>query len=264
MPGATSSDLYLLDYPDRREVLRVFRAERWDTTVEDLSTREIRILEALRGSPVPAPAPIGTFTDNGVIMSWLPGAVDLPTQPDTHWLAALASMLVRIHQSQVEVPWLYHSWNDSRGDDPPDWWQDHGLWIGAQSLSAQPPAFESTFIHRDYHPVNVLWQEDRVSGVVDWINACMGPAGIDVAHCRLNLAIMYGQEIADAFLASYETAAPDYRHDFYWDLDDALGALPDVEPYAPWAEFGLPGHTREIVRSRLEAFIGAALQRQQA
>jgi hypothetical protein len=31
--------------------------------------------------------------------------------------------------------------------------------------------------------VNVLWEENGISGIADWINACMGPIGIDVAHC---------------------------------------------------------------------------------
>lgn len=266
IPGATSSDLYLLQYPlgqypDRREVLRVFRAERWDIPARDLSIRELRILESLTQTSLPAPAPIATFESNGVIMSWLPGAVILPRRPDAGWLATLARTLARIHQSGIEVPFTYESWNDTRANDRPGWWQDRALWANAQAHASKAPDFDPVFIHRDYHPVNVLWEESSISGVVDWINACMGPAGIDVAHCRLNLAIMYGPESADGFLEAYRATSTDYQHDYYWDLEDALGALPDVEPYAPWAEFGLRGLSTEMVRTRLVAFIEAATQR---
>ena len=116
-------------------------------------------------------------------------------------------------------------------------------------------------LHRDYHPVNLLWGQARVSGVVDWINACMGPPGVDVAHCRLNLALMYGMAAADAYLAAYQHHAPGYRHDFYWDVDDALSAPLHVLPYVPWSEFGLTELTREILQSRLEAFVQAAVSR---
>lgn len=260
MSGATSSDLYLLEYADRREVLRVFLAERWEAATADLSARELRILEALSATELPAPRPEGAFEANGVIMSWLPGRVVLPARPDAAWLDTLATMLADIHRSGIDVPFAYESWNDTRPDERPDWWQDQALWQEAQAASRERPAFEPRFIHRDYHPVNVLWEGPVISGVVDWINGCMGPVGIDVSHCRLNLAVMYGQDAADAFLLAYSRAMPGYQHDYFWDLDDALGALPDVQPYAPWADFGLTGLTTELVRERLLGMIAAALQ----
>ncbi len=260
MSGATSSDLYLLEYPDHKEVLRVFRAERWDTPAAELSERESRILEALTRTSLPVSRPLGTLTGNGVLMSWLPGAVALPKQPDTAWLETLARSLADIHRSGIEVPYAYESWNQTTATECPDWWQERSLWAEAQSRSAEAPDFVPIFIHRDYHPVNVLWQEGRISGIVDWINACMGPAGIDVAHCRLNLAVMYGLEAAQAFLAAYLHAAPGYQHHAYWDLDDALGALPDVQVYPPWAEFGLTGLTTEMVRERLQAMVSASVE----
>ena len=261
MSGATSSDLYLLEYHDRREVLRIFRAERWETPADELSLKETTILTALGAAPLPTPTPLGTFMRNGVLMSWLPGVVDLPMRPGAYWLEVLARCLADIHQCGVEVPYAYESWNGTTIDTRPDWWTDQELWLGAQALAARTPDFDPIFVHRDFHPVNVLWEDWRISGIVDWINACMGPAGIDVAHCRLNLAIMYGQPTADAFLAAYTQAAPGYEHDFYWDLDDALGALPNVRPYAPWAQFGLTGLSTEMVRERLQAFVSAAVLR---
>ena len=158
----------------------------------------------------------------------------------------------------MKVPYVYESWNDTRADEPPFWWRDAGLWVEAQARSADRPAFAPNFIHRDYHPVNVLWKDGLISGVVDWINACMGPIGVDVAHCRGNLAVMYGLETADAFLAAYQDESPTYQHDPYWDLDDALSAMPNVDVYPPWKEFGLTGLTTGLVRQRLIAFIEAA------
>ncbi len=261
LSGATSSDLYLLEYPDRREVLRVFKVERWETPADELSAREISILQAVAGVPVPTPAAIDTFMANGVLMSWLPGAVELPRQPESAWLEALAQSLVAIHSGGSTVPYRYESWNDTRADEqPPSWWEDGGLWAEVQACVAAEPGYEPNFIHRDYHPVNVLWENGRISGVVDWINACMGPIGVDVAHCRGNLAVMYGLETADAFLVAYQALSPGYEHHPYWDLDDALSAMPNVDVYPPWLEFGLADLTTELVRERLLAFIEAALR----
>jgi len=259
LAGATSSDLYHLNGIGADAVLRIFLAERWEETAADLSVRELDILRALADEPVAAPGPIGTLPDNGVLMGFLPGVVHLPAMPGDKWLRTLAETLAQIHGLTVQVPYTFESWNDTTAQAMPDWWQSTSLWLEAQAQSAGPLSYEPCFIHRDYHPVNVLWESGRITGVVDWINACMGPRGIDVAHCRLNLALMYGSEAAEAFLHAYLTAAPDYRHDTCWDLEDALGALPDVAPYPPWEEFGLTGLSTELVRDRLEAFVAAAV-----
>jgi Ser/Thr protein kinase RdoA (MazF antagonist) len=254
MEGATSSDLYLVSMPDGKLVLRLFKEERWESSAESLTAREAQILTAVAGSAIQTPALIGCLPDNGVLMSWLSGRVVLPSAPAIEWLDELARQLTLIHQTSVTLPYGYESWNDT-DDEKPAWWQDVDSWQAARRLTAQAPEFDPILIHRDYHPVNVLWENDRISGVVDWINACMGPAGVDVAHCRSNLALMYGMAIADEFLALYKSQNPEYLHDPYWDLDDALGALPDVSPYPPWGTFGLGGLSTGLMRDRLQSYV---------
>lgn len=259
LTGATSSEVYRLTLADRDVVLRLFLAERWQSDTAALSRREHEILGEASAAGLPVPTPISTLPGNGIIMSHLAGAAWLPEPPGADWIDAMAGVLRRIHASGISVPYAYASWNALRGHPAPSWWLDSGLWEAAQQLVIREPAFEPLFIHRDYHPLNLLWQRGRISGVVDWINACMGPPGVDVAHCRLNLALMYGLEAADAFLRAYQRHVPDYVHEPYWDVDDAFGVLPDVVPYAPWSEFGLSGINTETVRRRLEAFIRAAV-----
>jgi Ser/Thr protein kinase RdoA (MazF antagonist) len=262
LAGATSSKVYRLELADRALILRLFLAERWDADAETLSTREHVILSALAGRGLPAPHPVATLPGNGVLMTVLPGRVVLPERPDARWLDRMAALLQQIHACGASVPYAYESWNDVRDDQPPPaWWRDADLWTAARQLARNEPAYEPLFTHRDYHPVNLLWQGGRISGVVDWINACMGPPGVDVAHCRANLAIMYGLDVSEAFLQAYARHAVGYVHEPYWDVDVAFSALPDVAPYPPWAEFGLDTLTPEMARRRLEAFIRAAVSR---
>ena len=43
-------------------------------------------------------------------------------------------------------------------------------WARAIEVHAgPPPSTSAAFIHRDFHPGNVLWTGDEVSGVVDWV-----------------------------------------------------------------------------------------------
>jgi thiamine kinase-like enzyme len=114
--------------------------------------------------------------------------------------------------------------------------------------------------HRDYHPTNILWSDERISGVVDWVNACRGPAGVDVAHCRLNLALMYGVHHADDFLRAYAAAVDGYDHDPHWDIDDAMDwSLHDAAHYPPWRDFGLRPISRAMLRDRMREFLQNAV-----
>ncbi len=260
MAGATSAALFAVVSPAGEAVVRIFDEARWDTPAATLSDRELKILKALAGGAPATPEPRGRLAGNGVIMSRLPGAVALPEAPGSDWLQQLAGALTRIHERPSKLPWRYESWNAMSSRTAPDWWQDGGVWADALACLAEPPAWEGALIHRDYHPTNVLWERGQVTGVVDWINACEGPASVDVAHCRLNLAIMYGPPAADAFLSAYGQHRPGFRHHAYWDIDDAFSALPDPKPYAPWSEFGLAPLQVDTVRERLEAFVAAALR----
>lgn len=99
-----------------------------------------------------------------------------------------------------------------------------------------------------------------MSGVVDWPNACLGPAGIDVGHCRVNLALLYGVEVADLFLATYEKhAGSSFIYDSYWDIVSAFDFVGDGPPtvYGGWAAFGVTGLTDVMMEERMDAFVAS-------
>jgi aminoglycoside/choline kinase family phosphotransferase len=81
-------------------------------------------------------------------------------------------------------------------------------------------------LHRDFHPGNVLWRRGRVSGVVDWLGACSGPASADVAHCRINLLTM-GTEVASRFTVRWERVAGATYHP-WGDVVTVVGFLDDL------------------------------------
>jgi aminoglycoside phosphotransferase (APT) family kinase protein len=105
---------------------------------------------------------------------------------------------------------------------------------GFDVLRSPPPSTERILIHRDYHPGNVLWHRDEVSGVVDWVNTSLGCPWADVGHCRVNLAEPFGQPAAERFLDLYRASSGrrDAYHP-YWDIAAVLGGLDescDTEP----------------------------------
>ena len=269
LQGATSSTLFTIETaaspPHDRLVLRCLTLTEWLEEEPDLAPHEAAALEKAAGCGLPVPAVVA-FDETGaeagipsLLMTWLPGQVWLnPPDLDT-WLVELAAALVPIHQmSAGNFPWAYRTWQDLNDLQAPAWSDHPALWKRMfEIVTGPPPDNYACFIHRDYHPTNVLWADGEVSGVVDWINACRGNPGIDIGHCRLNLIHLYGVEAADTFLRAYrERAGPAYRYHPYWDLITLVELLPGPPGiYRPWLDFGVTGLTDELVRQRVDDYL---------
>jgi hypothetical protein len=72
----------------------------------------------------------------------------------------------------------------------------------------------------------VLWRYGTVSGMVDWQAASIGPAALDVAHCRANL-LGYGRDVADRFTMMWEQASGTVHHPWA-DVVTVIGLLDDL------------------------------------
>jgi aminoglycoside phosphotransferase (APT) family kinase protein len=149
--------------------------------------------------------------------------------------------------------WSYHGYHENQDLVRPGWWRDAGLWERAvlRTTTARPTG-PGVLIHRDFHPGNILWTGARVTGVVDWVNACLGPAEVDTAHMRVNLAVLDDVATADRVVPG----------DPAWDIEAAFGFLDwgsraeiDAWP-GPWPVLDAP-----TARTRLEAFVAEALAR---
>lgn len=102
---------------------------------------------------------------------------------------------------------------------------------------------ETCFIHRDYHPGNVLWLGPRVCGIVDWVNASLGSPEADVGHCRANLVGHLGPgditDTADRFLQLYMAASDRDHYHPYWDI--AAVTFRPAESYGERMSFSTSG-----------------------
>ena len=91
---------------------------------------------------------------------------------------------------------------------PPEYVQAHPQGMAVwQTAHDHFPRLEKTrpaLVHIDYRPGNVLWDENGISAVVDWEEAAYGDPAIDVAYCRMNMAIKGQTQAADEFLQTYE------------------------------------------------------------
>lgn len=275
MRGSTSSDVYKIETAGeegRSEyVLRLFTKADWLAMEPDLARHEAASLEIAQQTGLPVPQLVA-FEETGgpcglpaVLMTKLPGTPVLKPENESDWLERMAAALAEIHRHEAEgFAWEYFSYNNALALDRPVWSRHPDEWVRAFFIVAgiRPEAKEH-FIHRDFHPANLLWSGGRISGIVDWVNACIGPAGIDVGHCRLNLAQLHGVSTADRFLAAYlKNAGEQFEYHPYWDLlalTDGLDGPPAV--YAGWQAFGMTGLTDELMRHRLDEYLLSLLDR---
>jgi aminoglycoside phosphotransferase (APT) family kinase protein len=193
-------------------------------------------------------------------MTRLPGRVWLMPRDREHWLRQMAQMLARIHALDATGA-AFEPWLDAATLAPPADATRADIWREAFARVAEAPrAGPACFIHRDYQHFNLLWSRERLSGVVDWSGAAVGPPDVDVGHCRLNLTLLFSVEVAERFRELYEAAAG-RTLDPYWDVHALLSYGPDWQHFLPLQIDGRAPLEVEGMTRRMEDVLGLALRR---
>lgn len=276
LDGATSSAVYALTLSQNQQaiklVLRLFTNRQWLAEEPHLVRHEAECLLLAQQLDVCVPELVAVDEEGrctghpAILMTRLPGQVHLTPTNLPDWLDELAATLIKIHTLPApDFDWPYYSWLDPERFIVPTWAQSPRVWEQAIEIVSQPvPDEPRIFIHRDYHPTNVLWQGGAISGVVDWVNGCRGPVGEDISHCRVNLIRMYGLEAAEHFLAAYQALAPDdFAYDPFWDVAAVMDTSGSFH-YPPWQQFGLTVAPVDILQARTERFLQTAVQQLQS
>jgi len=236
--GGTSSAVHVVYLEDARGqrfrlVLRRYVRADWLAEEPDLAAREADALRILADSPLAAPRlvavdPAGERAGSpALLMTALPGRVDWSPQDLNGWLERLVAVLPVIHATRIPdgvTVRPYRPYELGKELVPPAWTNHPRAWWRAiEAYQGPAPSTERVFLHRDFHPGNVLWRRRRLTGVVDWANASLGAPEADIGHCRANLAGHLGPDVADDFLARWLalTGRPSYHP--YWDIVVEVG-----------------------------------------
>lgn len=240
--------LALTDTSGQQSVLRLMTREPWRTHGADLTRRERSAQIELAATPVPAPTSLGLDADGtavGVAAHLMSRMRGVPTiNVDDAVLATMADMLATIHDVRPAEPFrTYQSWAWEAKWVVPAWTGHPDSWQQAFAILAEePPAYDPTFLHRDYSHRNLLWTNGTISGVVDWVETSTGPAWLDAGHAATNLAVAVGPEPARSFLAAY-AAVTASKPETHWLIMDAVGFLP---PPGNKPMFGSPSELERL------------------
>jgi aminoglycoside phosphotransferase (APT) family kinase protein len=224
-------------------VLRRFVRLEWLAEEPDLAEREATALRLLSRAGLPTPRLVAVDPDGAtvgapaVLMTRLPGHIEWDPPVVEEFLRALVEPLPAIHATAIPAGVSVPDYRPYRLEmhRAPVWASRPDVWLRAIEVVQGPvPEGERAFIHRDYHPGNVLWRAGQVSGLVDWVNASVGSPWADVGHFRVNIASELGQEAADGFLARYRiVSGRSDEYNPYWDISAAIGGIDETADAHP-------------------------------
>lgn len=169
---------------------------------------EQRVLRALDGLDGLAPVLLGGDLEGRwsqyptSLISGLDGQPDItPTDPRS-WARELGRGLAAVHavptERLAELPSVFER---SGGSE-----EILGGPLAAQVRSrwSELVAAPQVLTHGDYWSGNVVWRDGKLAGIVDWSGGARGPRGYDLGWCRLDLLLLFDEQVADDFLGGYE------------------------------------------------------------
>jgi aminoglycoside phosphotransferase (APT) family kinase protein len=261
---------WLLRGGDREVVLRVARAEWAAQTATEVAAMSYvaRVANAI----LPVPALLGydlaERTGYGLVLTaCVRGTSAIPPEPDPERLRALGAAAARISSVKLTpAPALPTRSRPIEGEDFAAMRREQGasdLLRAAEAAVAatRPHDDRQGLVHGDLWYGNTLWDADKLTAVLDWDCAGVGPAGIDLGSLRCDAAWCYGVESGGYILRGWEAEAGRPARDVpYWDVVAALASPPDMGWFpTEMAGQGRPDLTREVMLERRDAFLDAAL-----
>lgn len=252
-------------------VMRWSDPQVWGEVGREHVRREALACQLLADSELPVPRLIGSDLDGSSaggpanLMTWCPGRVRLEQLEPTA-ITELASLAAEVHRRPVPAERRPPVFAFGGPVEPavPDWARWPALWRRAIELrAAGSPSTRYGLLHRDFHLGNVVWDDNTVSGLIDWAETSWGPADLDVAHACADFAMLHTMAEAEAFRAAYVRQGgrldPDPAAARFWVLSDILGFLPDPAHILPGMAVSRPDLSAEVVRHGLEDLLAATL-----
>jgi aminoglycoside phosphotransferase (APT) family kinase protein len=254
-----------------RMVIKCYAEIGSDLTIK--ARREFTALTWLQSNRVSAPRPLylderGAFFGSPAIVTdfiageqvWQPS--DYPADPQ-QWMHEMATVLAHIHRTPCDPEARVFLRNGAAtvlwflGDGVmPERMKNHpageAVWKTVVEHLPNLKPVEPALTHIDYWRGNLLWNQSRLTAVIDWEEASLGDPAQDVAYCRMDLWASVSEELADEFLRSYEqTTGRPLANLGFWELVAAARPI-----WRPEGWFVTPGE-----KDRFRQFVANAIRR---
>jgi aminoglycoside phosphotransferase (APT) family kinase protein len=286
LAGGISAGMVLLKVENSDELVRQFVMRVPGETAlrqnPDGAQHEYRLLEMLSSQGLPVPQPLALDDSKHIlpytyfILEYIPGQLDFAPSDLPRSVQQMAAALVKIHSIQPHglqldfLPALEGRLSAEIGIRPAK--INHSLQedrVRTALESAWPNLRRNpaALLHGDYWPGNILWRADKLVGVIDWEDACLGDPLADLAIARLDLLWIYGLEAMTEFTRDYQSNTNiDFSQLPFWDLYAALRFIRLAgHQLDQWAAFFHSYGRRDIqaktLRDYFQFFVGQAFDR---
>ena len=184
------------------------------------ANKEHKVLQYVRSQGIACPEPLYFEKDDTVILvtKVIPGEQIMAHPENPLWAEKaefLAEQLAIVHKLPVsddlktELPDATKAVTHFLDDGTvPDYMQAYpdgeSIWSLVNEHISKTKPFDPVLVHGDYWSGNMLWVDNKLTGLLDWEMAAYGDGGFDVAYCRMEMIIDAMYDAADLFLKTYE------------------------------------------------------------
>jgi len=228
---------------------------------------EYQLLETLYTAGIIVPQPY-FYDDSGdilpkpyLVIEHIDGHVEFTSVDTLSCIQQLASQLAQIHGVNIgELSFLYQY--TERIPQRLQNTREKFIQEALHQLMTLPQTNAPSLLHGDYWLGNVLWNDNRIVGVIDWEDAAIGDPLADLANSRLEILWAFGQEAMRQFTQAYENVSGvDVTNLPYWDLATASRKpIDDFDKWAAgWSAYGRDDMTGDKMREGHRWFITQAL-----
>ena len=227
LPGGYSADVTVLEVEAGDGTLRKL-IHRLHGAVDlqqnpNVAADEFRVLQLTHAARLATPAPVyldatdPLFPSPSLVLEYAEGKTDLKPGDSAEYVTQMARELARIHRMDTagrDLFFLLRVEDDcaSAIGKPPE---SPGVTAGERELIEMlapcwplPRNNAPVVLHGDYWPGNTLWQDGRLTAVIDWEDTRRGDPLFDVSNARFEILMLFGAEIMDLFTRHYESLNP--------------------------------------------------------
>ena len=242
LPGGYSADVTVLELeaPDGTSSKLIHRLHGEVDLQQNpnVAAHEFRVLQLTHAAGLATPAPVyldatdPLFPTPSLVLEYADGNTDLKPEDTADYVTQMAHELSRIHRMDTagrDLSFLLRIEDDCAGA-----MEKHGD-TGNTSADERrllallaprwplPRNNKPVVLHGDYWPGNTLWQDGRLTAVIDWEDTRRGDPLFDVSNARFEILMLFGAEIMDLFTDQYKSRnLVEFGCLAWWDLYTAL------------------------------------------
>ena len=229
--------------------LRLVVKRMTDEPDPERATADFHGLRIARKHGIPAPEPVLLDATGevlgvpGIVTTFVEGTQNANPSDPTSWAKDIAELLLRIHDVRPDTDERRNIYDGNElalyflSGEYPERMAGHPLsdtiYGAIRELRVGLAADTPVFVHMDFWPGNILWEDGRISAVLDWDASGYGDRAIDVANFMMEMHLRGIREAAQPFLEYYEASSGPVRNLGFWELASAARPLPDPSAWIP-------------------------------